>query len=252
MMKDFRVVIIEDEKPAARLLARRLDRFGFTDITLLHSVAQGKSWLASNPEPDLIFMDIQLSDGLSFEILEEHPISSKLIFTTAYNEFALKAFKHNSIDYLLKPIVDEELEFAIQKFQKNHQINTNLDVQQLRSILLGEEHKYKARFNVRVGQQIKIISVNDIACVYSENKGTYLFSKQGDCYLLDYSLDRMEELLDPKLFFRINRGHIIGLESISSIAIHSNSRLKVVIKDFQSDACIVSRERVVEFKNWLE
>ncbi len=249
-LNEIQVLVIEDEKPAARSLIRKLELMGFSHIDMVHSVHQGKIWFANHSEPDLIFMDIQLSDGLSFEILENHPVDSKIIFTTAYNEYALKAFKLNSIDYLLKPIVEQELAFAVDKFLKNQNTADKNMLHDLKQLLVKDQ--FKTRFNVKIGQQIRLVPVEDIECIYAENKGTYLFTKEGDNFLLDQPLDRVEEVLDPKLFFRINRGQIIHIHAIKNIAVHSNSRLKIYFHKFQTDDGIVSRERVNDFKSWID
>ena len=166
-----RTVIVEDEKPAARLLQRKLEKLGITPEAMLHSVAEAVAWFEKNSHPDLIFLDIQLSDGLSFEIFEKVAVDSAVIFTTAYDEYALKAFKLNSIDYLLKPIDEEELEAAVQKFRSwNQPTGPNLD--DLRRLLSPSSESYRKRFTVRIGQQLKIVPMEDIECIYSENKGS--------------------------------------------------------------------------------
>jgi len=248
--EDYRVIIIEDEKPSARFLQRKLETLGFHQIMMLHSVLQSKKWFAENPNPDLIFLDIQLSDGLSFEIFEDFEIDSAIIFTTAYDEYALKAFKLNSIDYLLKPIAEEELQFAIEKFKKQKEALQSFDYHQLRNIL-DPDRNFKTRFSIKVGQSIKLVNTEDIECLFSQNKGTYLYTKQKDQYLLDQSLDQLESNLDPNQFFRISRAHIVNIASIRSIAIHSNSRLRLELNNYPSQEIIVSRERVNDFKKWL-
>ena len=171
-----KVVIVEDEKPAARRLNRLLNKRGLDVVVMLHSVAEGVAWFSKNEHPDLIFLDIQLSDGLSFEIFETVKVKSAIIFTTAYDEYALKAFKLNSIDYLLKPIDDEELDDAIEKFEETHQSKSvQLNVDDFRNLLhLSPSSNYKSRFTIQIGQHLKIIDVDDIVCFYSENKGTFL------------------------------------------------------------------------------
>ena len=169
------IIIIEDEKPAARLLQRKVEKLGLQVNTMLHSVEESIAWFKNHPHPDLIFLDIQLSDGLSFEIFEQIDIKSAVIFTTAYDEYALRAFKLNSIDYLLKPIDEEELLTAISKFKNQFQKNTisSLDFEAIKRMLVNPvEKEYKKRFSVKIGQQLKVISIDEVECFYSENKGT--------------------------------------------------------------------------------
>lgn len=245
-------IIIEDEKPAARLLQRKLEKLGLGVSTMLHSVQEAIEWFAQNPHPDLIFLDIQLSDGLSFEIFEAIEIKSAIIFTTAYDQYALKAFKLNSIDYLLKPIDEEELEAAVQKYQSRQQTaSSTLDFEQIRQMFSAQQPSFKKRFTVKVGQQIKVIPVDDIECFYSENKGTYLHTFDNRNYLLETSLDVLEQELDKQVFFRVSRKYILPLKAIREISVYSNSRLKILLPTYNEDEIIVSRERVSDFKNWI-
>ena len=244
------VIIIEDEKPAARLLSRKLEKLNITVSQMLHSVEESMKWFAENPQPDLIFLDIQLSDGLSFEIFEKFEIKSAVIFTTAYDEYALRAFKLNSVDYLLKPIDQTELEKAVQKYKERTQ-NKSLDLYWVKSMLTSATQEYKERFTVKIGQQIKIVNVSDIECFFSENKGTYLHTLEGRDYLIDSNLEQLESELNPKEFFRVSRKFIVSLKAIKEIQVHSNSRLKLILHSYKADEIIVSRERVSDFKNWI-
>ncbi|RLZ06871.1 LytR/AlgR family response regulator transcription factor [Faecalibacter macacae] len=244
-----KIIIIEDEKPAARLLQRRIEKLGYNVDVMLHSVEDSIHWLINHPHPDLIFLDIQLSDGLSFQIFDEVEVSSSIIFTTAYDEYALKAFKLNSIDYLLKPVDEEELAFAIEKFEKQSEVKMNFS--QIRN-LFDLNKTYKERFTTKIGTSIKMFSTDEVECFYSENKATYAFTKEGKNYLLDYTLDKIEESINPKYFFRINRGQIIQINAIKDISVYSNSRLKIILNKFSEEECVVSREKVNDFRNWLE
>jgi DNA-binding LytR/AlgR family response regulator len=249
-----KIIIIEDEKPAARLLQRKIEKLGYGITTLLHSVEESLEWFQNNDHPDLIFLDIQLSDGLSFEIFEKIDIKSAVIFTTAYDEYALRAFKLNSIDYLLKPIDEEELATAISKFANQFQANSvsNLDFEAIKRMLVNPVSKeYRKRFSVKIGQQIKVIDVVEIECLYSENKGTYIHTLDNRDYLIDSSLEVVEAELDPKDFFRISRKYIIPLHSVKEIQLYSNSRLKISLPTYKADEVIVARERVSDFKEWL-
>ena len=249
-----KIIIIEDEKPASRLLQRKIEKLGYGITTLLHSVEESLEWFQNNDHPDLIFLDIQLSDGLSFEIFEKIDIKSAVIFTTAYDEYALRAFKLNSIDYLLKPIDEEELATAISKFANQFQVNSvsNLDFDAIKRMLVNPISKeYRKRFSVKIGQQIKVIDVAEIECLYSENKGTYIHTLDNRDYLIDSSLEVVEAEMDPKDFFRISRKYIVPLQAVKEIHVHSNSRLKISLPTYKADEVIVARERVSDFKEWL-
>ncbi len=249
------VIIIEDEKPAARRLYRLLLNLGIEAKTMLHSVAESVAWLSNNENPDLILLDIQLSDGLSFEIFEEIEVKSAIIFTTAFDEYALKAFKLNSVDYLLKPIDTDELKQAIEKYRQNNSKPTDLqfDVQQIKKMLVNPfDKEYKKRFTIKVGQHLKIIPISEIACFYSENKATYIYTNESRNYLIDTTLEQLDESLNPIKFFRVNRKCTIHIEAIKDIISYSNSRLQIKLQNFPDLEIIVSRERVKDFKLWLE
>ena len=248
------IIIIEDEKPSARRLVRMLKEMDIEAQAMLHSVAESIKWFNTHEHPDLILLDIQLSDGLSFEIFENIRVNSAIIFTTAYDEYALKAFKLNSIDYLLKPIDQEELEYAIIKFRKNkpQQPSFQIDLEQIKKLLINPLNKnYKERFTIKVGQHLKIIPTEDIECFYSENKGTYIFTSDNRDYLIDSTLEHLEMDLDPTLFFRVSRKFYINIKAIKDIINYSNSRLKLVLNNFSEHEIIVSREKVRNFKIWI-
>ncbi len=247
-----KIILIEDEKPAARLLKRRVEKLGYEITEMLHSVEESVAWLKTNSQPDLIFLDIQLSDGLSFEIFNQVDVSSAIIFTTAYDEYVLKAFKLNSVDYLLKPVDEEELKFALEKFEKQHQPKSSFDLSEIKKLFTNQSESYKERFSVKIGTSIKIIESDNIECFFSENKASYIHTKENKNYLIDFSLDKVEEQMNPKKFFRINRSQIIQIDSIKEITIYSNSRLKIVLNTYNEQDMIVSREKVTDFKNWLE
>ncbi|MEO8534953.1 MAG: LytTR family DNA-binding domain-containing protein [Flavobacterium sp.] len=251
-------LIIEDEKPAARLLQRKLEKLNIAVETMLHSVEESIHWFANNQHPDLIFLDIQLSDGLSFEIFEKIDIKSAIIFTTAYDEYALKAFKLNSIDYLLKPIDEDDLDIAVTKFKtrlpklEKDTTNLQLDFEQIRKMLSNPfEKNYKKRFTVKIGQHLKVITTDEIECFFSENKGTYIHTFDNRNYLIDSTLEILEQELDMKDFFRVSRKFIVPLQAIKEIQVYTNSRLKVILPSYKEDEVIVSREKVQDFKNWL-
>ncbi|WP_179320541.1 LytR/AlgR family response regulator transcription factor [Winogradskyella helgolandensis] len=249
------VIIIEDEKPSARRLQRMLKAVDLNAETMLHSVEESIAWFRNNEHPDLIFLDIQLSDGLSFEIFEAIEIKSAVIFTTAYDEYALKAFKLNSIDYLLKPIDDEDLKTAVEKYKGRLPQNQSvtLDFNDIKNLLVNPiEREYKKRFSVKVGQHLKLINIEDIECIYSENKGTYVYTSEGRNYLLDATLDELETELEPDVFFRISRKFYVNINAIKDMVSYTNSRLQIKLNRFNDHDIIVARERVKDFKNWLE
>ena len=251
-----KTIIIEDEKPAARLLQRKLEKINIKVDVMLHSVEESIEWFSKNEHPDLIFLDIQLSDGLSFEIFDKIAIKSAIIFTTAYDEYALRAFKLNSIDYLLKPIDEDDLLIAISKFknqfQKSENTIVNLDFEQIKRMLQNPfERSYKTRFTVKIGQHLKVITNDEIECFFSENKGTYIHTIDNRNYLIDGTLELLENELDPKNNFRVSRKFIIPLKSIKEIQVHSNSRLKIILPTYKEDEVIVAREKVQDFKTWI-
>lgn len=249
------VIIIEDEKPAARRLSRMLEELDVKASKMLHSVEESIEWFKNNEHPDLIFLDIQLSDGLSFEIFEHIDIKSAIIFTTAYDEYALKAFKLNSIDYLLKPIDEDELKAAVEKYKSQNikQTDVQLNFEDIKKLLVNPiDRKYKKRFTIKVGQHLKIVSTEDVECFFSENKATYLHTNINRSYLLDGALEQVQTELDPEKFFRVNRTFIVQISAIKDIIAYTNSRLKIILNSYNETEIIVSRERVKEFKNWID
>jgi two-component system response regulator LytT len=248
-----KIIIIEDEQPAARFLKRKIETLGYEVDTMLHSVYESINYFKENQAPDLLFLDIQLSDGLSFEIIDKCHLSCAVIFTTAYDQYALKAFKTNSIDYLLKPIDNDELATAIEKYNKKLNKLEGFDFEMIKKAIYKKEEKiFKSRFSVKIGEHIKILNANEAVCFYSENKGSYFFNSEKRNYLLDFNMDELENILDPKEFFRVNRKQIININFIKDIVLYSNSRLKIILNHYQEQEIIVSRERVSDFKKWLE
>lgn len=250
-----KVVIIEDEEMAAKrlqkLVAEMLPEAEF--VCTLSSVKSSVEWLKNNPQPDLIFADIQLSDGQSFEIFKQVQTLTPLIFTTAYDAHALHAFKLNSVDYLLKPIKKDEMRKAIEKFNtvhlKNHQpANPNLE-KLLQS--LQQPQQFKQRFVIRLGEHMLTIEVPDIAYFCTENKVNFIITKSGKRYPCDYTLDQLEDLIDPKAFFRINRQFIISYGSISEMFTYSKARVLIKLNPPTKLDTIVSTERSAAFKSWL-
>ena len=249
------IIIIEDEKPSARRLQRMLTALNLETEIMLHSVEESVTYFQNHEHPDLIFLDIQLSDGLSFEIFEAMDIKSAVIFTTAYDEYALQAFKLNSIDYLLKPIDEVELTKAVKKYQDRlpQKQPVTLDFNDIKKLLVNPiDREYKKRFSVKVGQHLKLINIEEIECFYSENKGTYLYTSEGRNYLLDTTLELLEQELEPQTFFRISRKYFVNINAIKDMVSYTNSRLQIKLHTYNEDEVIVARERVKDFKEWLE
>ncbi len=248
-----KVLIIEDEGIAADRLNRLLLEIdpGIQVLDRLDSVRASVDWLNKNPAPDLAFFDIQLADGKSFDILDQVPLNFPIIFTTAYDQYAIDAFKVNAIDYLLKPIVPEELKNALEKFN-SRQAPALPDPNALMALLHQQSKKYKERFVVKVGDHLKSVLASDSLVIYSHDKATWNFVKSKKTFLLDYTMDQIEDMLDPEQFFRISRKFIINLDAISDIITFSNSRLKIKVDGFDSEEMIVARERVQDFKTWLD
>lgn len=243
-------IIIEDEAVAARRLNKLIEHNGIQVLAELHSVQESIDWFKQNGEPDLIFLDIQLGDGISFEIFEEIQPKSAIIFTTAYDEYALRAFKFNSIDYLLKPIQEKELVKAIDKFKNMQQPQISFSPLQIQQLLQANfESKYRERFLVKIGQKLKTIETENISLFYSENKGTYIQTENRN-YLIDNSLEELEEQMNPNQFYRISRKALVHLPFIEEIVSHSGSRLLLTMQG-SKEKWIVSRERVQDFKIWL-
>ncbi|CAN5832171.1 LytTR family DNA-binding domain-containing protein [soil metagenome] len=256
-----RVLIIEDEKPAADRLAsllRQLDpQVEVTGVIpavkkAVQVLTELKGW------PDLIFMDIHLADGLSFDIFELTEVKSPVIFTTAYDAYALRAFKVNSIDYLLKPTDADELEAALRKFWNLRAAPAPPaplpDLTQMaQAVQMLQGQPYKTRFVVKVGEHLRPVAVEAIDFFFSFEKATFMQTREGKRYVVDYTLEQLEQLVDPRQFFRINRGYLVHLPAIQDIISYTNSRLKTILRHHPaSEDVVVSREKVQAFKEWLD
>ena len=245
-----KALIIEDELPSARRLERLLQDFEIEILERLSSIKLSVFWLENNAQPDLIFLDIQLSDGLCFEIFNQITISSKIIFTTAFSNYSIKAFDYNSISYLLKPIKKEKLSEALVKAKKVHQKETDLN--QFKELIQNYNlEQYKESFTVKVGNKIKIIKSKTICCFFSFENATYLNTLDGN-YIVNDSLTSLELDINPEVFFRVNRTFIVHINAIKDIIAYSNSRLKLILNSYKETEIIVSRERVKDFKNWID
>ncbi|WP_144607501.1 LytR/AlgR family response regulator transcription factor [Algoriphagus algorifonticola] len=247
------ILIIEDENPAANRLLKLLKPH-FPEANFhgnLDSIKSSVEWLQTYPHPDLIFCDIQLADGISFEIFEKVKLSTPIIFTTAYDQFAIKAFQVNAVDYLLKPIDPGDLNRAVDKF-KSQQIKPSLDLALIKDLLKPQTQNFKSRFLVRFGEKIQSISIEEVDLFFSEEKVIFLQTKSGKRYVIDQTLEQTESQLDPSQFFRINRKYISHIAAVEEVYSYSNSRLKVKLKNCEVSDIIVSREKVGEFKQWLD
>lgn len=248
------VLIIENEKPAVDGLVRLLKNI-YTDINVIgvtESVESTINLFQSNPNPDLIFMDIQLDDGLCFELFETIHIQIPVIFTTAYDEYMLSAFKVNSVDYLLKPIEENNLRQAIEKFKSIH-YNASVNNYVVKQLLNELNKGYKNRFLIKVGEHYKSITDIEIACFHIWERATFLRTTADHEYVIDYSLDNLHKMLDPGRFFRVNRNCIININEISDIINYSSSRLKIILKSKKPlQDIIVSKDKVSEFKRWID
>lgn len=246
------VVIIEDERLAAQRMERLLSDLPheIKVVAILDSVKSAVDWFNNGLHIDLAFMDIQLGDGLSFDIFNLTKVNCPVIFTTAFDEYSLQAFKVNSIDYLLKPIDSQDIKQAIDKFIE---IQIPKDYhQKLNDLLKTLTKKYKERFVIKVADRIKTVETANILYFYSMGKASYLHSNENREYDIEQTLEQLEEMLSPIQFFRINRKYIIQLNSINEIISWTNSRLKVKLKSCEDDDIFVSRERVKAFKEWLD
>jgi DNA-binding LytR/AlgR family response regulator len=251
------VVIIEDEHLTAERIATLLQQIdpGIGVLAIIDSVKQSVEWFDTKPKPDLVFMDIQLADGLSFDIFDRVLIDIPVIFITAYQEYAIRAFKVNSVDYLLKPVSEEDLRGALDKYRRYH--NRELSIPHIGGDLLQRirdmiSRPHKNRFMVRVGDHIRTIDVEQILYFYSLQKGSYLHTTDKHNYVVDYTLGKLEELLDPRLFLRINRKYLITHRAIQDVLTLSSSKLKVKLLHAEEEEIFVSRERIAEFKSWLD
>lgn len=246
-----KVVIIEDELASSRRLQRMIEVLNYEIVISLVSVKAAVKWFQNNKHPDLLFLDIQLSDGLCFEIFRQVKITSPIVFTTAFSKYSIKAFDYNSISYLLKPISKEELEKAIQK-AKTFYINEK-ELIALKEVVENENLQiHKSEFVVRVGKKIKIINIDSISCFFSFENTSYLKTTDGSNYIINEALLILESKLNPKLFFQINRKYIISRNAIKSMRTYTNSRYEIKLKNCNDETLIVSRDRSKAFKKWID
>jgi two-component system LytT family response regulator len=256
------LLIVEDESIAARRISKMVQELNpNTQVqAILSSVAASVDWLRQNPPPDLMLLDIELVDGQSFEIFEQVEVQCPVIFTTAYDEYAIRAFKVNSIDYLLKPIQEKELQQSLQKLQSLKKVygdkspaSVNMDIllQELRNQRNTPAQESRDRILVKQGQRMFPIATTDVACFFTKDKLNYVRTKSDKQYLIDYTLDELEKSLNPKNFFRANRQYIIEFHAVTRVHHYFQSKLKVEITPKPEEDIIISREKAAELRVWL-
>ena len=248
------ILILEDEKAAAQRLRQLVAEVvpSAHILAVLETVKEAVKWLRDNGHtPDIILSDIQLADGLSFEVMEQAQVKTPVIFTTAYDAYTLRAFKLNSIDYLLKPVDKEELQTAFDKYTNLKPAHAGIDFGQLLQQLQQGSPSYKSRFLVKQGDRLNYVPAAEAAYMRADDKVIFLHSTQGQKYIIDDTLDELDKVLDPHLFFRINRSYIAHIQSIGRIHTHFNGRLKIELHHCDDNDIFVSRQRVSDFKQWL-
>ncbi len=250
-----KTLIVEDELLAQNNL-RNLITKQFSDLEIVGMIGSVKGaieWL-KQPENrvDLIFLDVELSDGMCFDIFEQVQTQAKIIITTAYDTYAIKAFKLNCIDYLLKPIDPQELRDALTRYHQLQPTQPAIDIEALRQALTQPTERYKSRFVIRIGDKILLLKSDEIAYIYAEDKSTYAVTREGKRHILDMTLDAIQEAMDPQRFFRISRSQIVAIDAIESISRHVNNRLKINLLPKPEFDSFVSRFRITDFLEWIE
>ncbi|HEU5291436.1 MAG TPA: LytTR family DNA-binding domain-containing protein [Cyclobacteriaceae bacterium] len=250
------ILIIEDEPQAAKRLETLVYELlpGARVLDKIDSVKKSVQWLKNNPPPDLALVDIQLADGISFQIFEQCEVKCPVIFTTAYDEYALKAFKVNSIDYILKPVDKNDLQAALKKLETltSSADGTKKLLNSIGEVVQKLSRKYKERFVIKVGEHLRTIGVKDILYFHSQDKATFCHTADNRNHILDFTLEQLEDMIDPLAYFRVNRKYLVRAEAIQDIVSYTNSRLRLVLKNSTDNDVIVARERVQEFKQWLD
>lgn len=248
-----RTIIIEDEKPAALRLEKlllKLDNEIVIDA-IIDTVESAVKWLSNNPQPELIMLDIQLGDGISFDIFSKINMESYVIFATAYDEYAIRAFELNSIDYLLKPVDEKKLAVSLEKFRKRRSFQAE-NIGKLLEDFNRKSDKFKKRFVINIANKIKVIETSDISYFYSKEKSTFLCTSDNRHFPLDFSLDNIEEIINPDAFFRINRQYLVSFHAIAKIDVLSKSRIKIETLPSANEEILVSSSRTAEFRIWLD
>lgn len=249
-----KVIIIEDELRSAERLRKMLLQIDpeIEIDAILDSLVSAREWFRDNSPPDLAFLDIQLGDGTSFELLQELNVAFPVIFTTAFDQYAIKAFKYQSVDYLLKPIEETELQQALEKHNNASGLTTKPvrnDVTTTHRLITGD---FKKRFLIKIGDQYKPVTIDEVGYFYSQDNQTYLMTLPGKYYPIDQSLEQIENSINPLEFFRVSRKMLLGLNAIAEVHTYFNSRLLIKLQPSTDLECIVSRERVSDFKSWMD
>lgn len=251
-----KALIIEDEKPASDKIVRFLKKYdaAIEILDVIESVYLSVKWFNTSVIlPDIIFMDIQLTDGLCFDIFEQVSVKRPIIFTTAFNQYALEAFKQNSIDYLLKPITYEQFSQSLKKLNAFHEnLPKNNELEQLRSIFTNQAQNFKQRFIVKVGDHLRSIQTENIVLFFSEGRNVTLIDNKSKRYIVDYKMEELENMLNPEIFFRLSRSYIANINFIADTLMYSSSRLRITLSIPFEDEIIVSREKVKQFKDWFD
>jgi len=247
-----KIVIVEDELPAYNRLCKLMAETVMTPEIIAHldSVEAAAAWFSRHPAPDVVFMDIHLADGSAFDLFRQTQIDCPVIFTTAYDQYAVEAFKTTGIDYLLKPVRKEELQQAVQKLGRLSQIFSKKDEATQAGIFPSAV--YKRRFIIRFGAYIKTLLAADIAYCFTARRATCVRTFRGETYPIDHNLDALEQLLDPADFFRVNRQYLVHLKSIDSMRIYSKARVLLTLAPAAGEELVVSSEKSAKFKQWLE
>lgn len=249
-----RILVIEDEIPAQRMLKEMIKKIrpNWSIATVLDSVDETVRWLNDNDMPDVIFMDIQLSDGISFSIFEHCSVTCSVIFTTAYDEYAIQAFQVNSIDYLLKPIKESDLTRAIEKFEITRNVKPTFDIKDIIAAVKSAEHSYRKRFLVSSGDSYLQIPIAQVAYLYSRNRVTRIVTFEKKEYALESTLEQLELELDPNVFFRVNRQYITNIEAIRKTEQWFHGKLLLKVEPVHDEEITVSRDKAPLFKRWLD
>lgn len=248
-----KALIIEDESRAAQRLEKLLTKINpnIEIVNKLETIEDSIQFLSNRPKLDLIFSDIQLADGICFEIYENVELTCPIIFTTAYDQYAINAFNTNGIGYLLKPIEEEELKKTLDKVERLTSDDSLRSLKKLTETLLIKQEDYKERFMIKIGEKIISISIDQVYAFFSFEKSSYILTNEGRKYIIDTPIGKLTNRLNPKDFFQINRKYVLSFAACQEIIVYTNSRLRVKLKNLENEYIIVARERVADFKDWL-
>ncbi len=247
-----KVLIIEDEMPAAKRLISLIHEIEPTweILEIIDEVFNATNWFKQNDCPDLVFMDIQLADGFSFEIFRQVEIQCPVIFVTAFDQYAINAFRVQGLDYLLKPLQKEDLVTSIERYKSTSK-SKEINLEFVSELIQQKQKSFKERFLIKSGEELSFVRTSEIAFFLSESSYSFVVTKAGNRYILDETMDQIESSLNPNLFFRINRKQLISIDAISKISVYFNHRLKLDLTPHEKEDAIVSRNRVKDFKHWL-